>query len=199
MVVANPSALNSTEADVRDRFINLSFIVILADNSVTPTDTLNKDIVFISDTANDAVGGNLCAIRAPIMAVKPSMYDELNMTNPPPDNGLEPTQTDIDIVDPGHPIASGLSGTVSVFTSSNDMGWGIPLAGAQSVASLAGDPTRATLFAYQGNISCLPAVPIRRVAFPLTTTWPPPPMPEGTLTPDGWTLFDAAVLWAAVP
>ena len=198
MVVANPGGLNSTEAAVRDRFINLSFFVILIDGSVAQPDTLNKEIVFISDTVNDGVGTTLCDIRAPIMAVKPSMYDELNMTNPPPDNGLEPNQTDIEIVDSGHPIAiaSGLSGIVSVFNPSKNMGWGIPLAGAQSVASIASDLTKATLFAYSGGIACAP-FPARRVAFPLPL--PSGTLPEAMLTPDGWTLFDAAVLWAAVP
>ncbi len=192
MVVANPGGLNSTEAAVRDRFINLSFFVILIDGSVAQPDTLNKEIVFISDTVNDGVGTTLCDIRAPIMAVKPSMYDELDMTNPPPDNGLEPNQTDIDIVDPGHPIAAGLSGTVSILTGNNNMGWGIPLTGAQSVASIAGDPSRATIFAYMDGIACA-GFPARRVAFPLATST------GAALTADGWALFDAAVNWAATP
>ena len=173
---------------MQNRLIALSFTVILADDdTVVVADTLNRELVYISDSVNEgALGATLCDARAPVIGAKAALYDEMNM--PSGGNGYEANQPDIDIIDPSHPMAAGLSGTVSLLTGSNNMGWGVTQPGAQQVASIAGDPSRITIFAYpaSANVTCA-ALPVRRVGFPLAS--------GAALTLDGWRLFDAAVNW----
>jgi hypothetical protein len=111
----------------------------------------------------------------------------MNMTAPG-NNGSEANQTNIDIINPGHPMAAGLSGTITLLTGSNNMGWGITQPGAQQIATIAGDPGRITIFGYpaSANITCA-GWPARRVGFPLAA--------GAGLTLAGWQLFDAAVNW----
>ena len=121
-----------------------------------------------------------------MIVAKAVLYDEMNMAA---SNNYEPNQTGVDIVDPAHPIAAGLSGTVTILTGGNNIGWGNNLQpGVQQVASVAGDPSRTTIFAYpaSANVTCA-ALPVRRVGFPLAS--------GAALTLDGWRLFDAAVNW----
>ena len=90
-----------------------------------------------------------------------------------------------------HPLAAGLSGTVTVLSSSDVMYWGVPNGNAAKVATLTGDSNKATLFAYESG-SSMPGLtaPAKRVGFFLGDN-------SGTkLTNDGWQLFETAVSWA---
>jgi hypothetical protein len=136
-----------------------------------------------------ALGATLCDARAPTIVAKAALYDEMNMVLPGGgNNGSDANQTNVDIIDPAHPMAAGLSGSVPLLTGSNNMGWGITQPGVQQVATIAGDSSRSTIFAYPASavITCS-GLPIRRVGFPLAA--------GSTLTLDGWRLFDAAVNW----
>jgi hypothetical protein len=195
MVVSNPGSLNSTDTAVQNRLTALSFTIILADDdSVSEGDTINRELVYISDSVNEgALGGKLCDARAPILITKAGLYDDMNMTASG-DSGAEGGQTAIDIVDSGSSLAAGLSGNVTIYTGGNNIGWGNPKGSAQQVASIVEPPpsTKVTIFAYGSgaNITC-GGLPARRVAFPLSS--------GATLTIDGWRLFDATVNWAANP
>ena len=193
MVVSNPGSLNSTDTAVQNRLTALSFTIILADDdSVSEGDTINRELVYISDSVNEGtLGGKLCDARAPILITKAGLYDDMNMT-PGGAVGAEGGQTAIAIVDSGSSLAAGLSGNVTIYTGGNNIGWGNPQGSAQQVASIVGDTAKVTIFAYGSgaNITC-GGLPARRVAFPLSS--------GATLTIDGWRLFDAAVNWAANP
>lgn len=187
--MADPGALNSTDTAVQQRLTALSFTVVLADdNTVVVGDTLNQELVFISDSVNEgALGATLCDARAPVIVAKAALYDEMNLTAAG-NNGSEVNQTSIDIIDPAQPMAAGLAGTVPLLTGSNNIGWAVTQPGAQQVASITGDPGRITIFGYpaSANITCA-ALPARRVGFPLAA--------GAALTLEGWRLFDAAVNW----
>jgi hypothetical protein len=189
--VADPGSLNGTDTAVQNLLIALSITVILADdNTIVEGDTLNRELVIISDSVNEgALGATLCDARAPTIVAKAALYDEMNMVLPGGgNNGSDANQTNVDIIDPAHPMAAGLSGSVPLLTGSNNMGWGITQPGVQQVATIAGDSSRSTIFAYPASavITCS-GLPIRRVGFPLAA--------GSTLTLDGWRLFDAAVNW----
>jgi hypothetical protein len=108
-------------------------------------------------------------------------------------------QTQINIVDPSHPLAAGLSGTVTVTTSPLTMSFGTGDlgAGVSLVAQGVTDPLDRAITAADvgdallGNGSAEnPAVaPGRRVMFFLQDS------NFGDLTPEGLMLFDAAVAW----
>src|SRR5688500_3064103 len=58
----------------------------------------------------------------------------------------------VDILQSGHPLAAGLSGTVQVTTSPQTMSWGVSdvnPTNAIVVAQVAGDPTKWAIFAYE--------------------------------------------------
>lgn len=98
------------------------------------------------------------------------------------------------IADPSHPMAAGLTGTVTVTTSSSvQFGWGKPAASAIKVASLPSDPSKYTLFGYESGAALVGGMsaPARRVGIFL---WRDTPT---VLNADGWSLFDAAARWIA--
>ena len=193
-MVADPAALNSTDTAVRDRLIALSFIILLADdNSPTlPTEALNREFVYVSDNIVDTanVSAGLCDARAPVMVARSDIYNAMNMTA---SNGINTNQTDIEIINSVHPMAAGLTGTVTILTSNNNIGWGSPFPSADQIATT-GNPSEITIFAYDTDdtITCA-MLPAKRVGFPLAAST------GASLTAEGWQLFDAAVDWAATP
>jgi hypothetical protein len=111
------------------------------------------------------------------------------------------TLTQIDIVDPSHPLAAGLSGTVTVYSAANWHQYGLgPLgAGVSLIASSTQIPDRHAIFAADVGGTLLgdgsdgsPATAAgRRVMFFLSDVG------FSTLTNEGRSLFNAAVDWAA--
>ncbi len=101
-------------------------------------------------------------------------------------------QTQINIIDASHPMADGHSnGNVTIATTGTKVRWGFPTASADSIAEVAGQPTKSAIFAYQtgDSMNGLNA-PHRRVGFFIDSTTPV------DLNANGWGLFDAAVDWA---
>ena len=113
------------------------------------------------------------------------------------------TQTQIDIVDPTHPLAAGLSGTVTVFSTARTMslGTGVLGPGVSKVAAPTSAPgDHAIMAADVGDLLLgdgSPGNPTRatgrRVMFFLED------QNFRDLTPEGLALFDAAVQWVAIP
>ncbi len=113
------------------------------------------------------------------------------------------SETQIEIVDPSHPIAAGLSGLVTVYSSpqTNSYGRDGLAPGATLIAQGVTDSTDLAIFAADvgdallgdGSVGSPATAPGRRVMFFLED--------EGfdDLTPEGLALFDAAVDWTVVP
>ena len=91
-----------------------------------------------------------------------------------------------------HPLAGGLSGTVTVTDAAAVFTWGVPGSGAAVAARPVGSATRALIFGYEKGASMPGLVaPGRRVGFFLENTT------AASLNANGRTLFDAAVRWAS--
>jgi hypothetical protein len=113
------------------------------------------------------------------------------------------TLTQIDIVDPSHPLAAGLSGTVTVYEQPNwhQYGLGELGAGVSLIASSTENPDRHMIFAADVGDALLgdgmdgspDTAAGRRVMFFLSDVG------FSSLTADGISLFNAAVNWAAGP
>jgi len=118
-------------------------------------------------------------------------------TSPPTD------RTQVDIVDPSHPLAAGLSGTVTVssYPDHVQFGKGALAGGVSLIANATADASQHFIFGAEKGGALLgdgsegsPAVAAgRRVMFFVSDTG------FAALTADGLALFDAAVDWAAVP
>ena len=115
----------------------------------------------------------------------------------------QPDETQIEIVDPTHPIAAGLSGTVDVYSAPNTNSYGRDgvAPGATLIARGVTDSTDLAIFAAEAGDALLgdgtPGNPAtadgRRVMFFLEDNG------FSAITPDGIKMFDAAVDWLAVP
>ena len=125
---------------------------------------------------------------------------EFNMS----ENGrTQPDETQIEIVDPAHPIAAGLSGTIDVYSAPNTNSYGRDALapGATLIARGVTDAADLAIFAAEAGDALLgdgtPGNPAtadgRRVMFFLEDNG------FGAITPDGIKMFDAAVDWLAVP
>jgi hypothetical protein len=100
------------------------------------------------------------------------------------DFGTITKQTQVKITNAAHPLAGGLSGTVSVVTASGTLSWGKPNANAAAVATAASDTTKTLIFGYAtGAVMPGLTAPARRVGLFMFDTSP------ASFTTNGGLLF----------
>jgi IPT/TIG domain/Bacterial TSP3 repeat len=106
--------------------------------------------------------------------------------------GTTTSQTQLTITNSSHPLAAGLSGTLTVVSAASSFAWGKPNANAVSIATLTSDSMKKVIFGYDKDAT-MPglAAPARRVGIFLTDTT------GSSLNSNGTVLFDAAIKWAA--
>jgi hypothetical protein len=94
-------------------------LTILDDDEDEPTTeaaAAEADVVFISESVSSGrIRLEITEIETPMVISEAWAYDEMGLTLGTGE-GLEVATTDIEIVAPGHPLAAGLTGTVSVLT-----------------------------------------------------------------------------------
>ncbi|HKO96282.1 MAG TPA: SBBP repeat-containing protein [Pyrinomonadaceae bacterium] len=201
LLVVGSATLNTGDSAVRTRLQNLGYTVTVKvagsnqNASVKPTDADGKALVLISSTV---VAGNvvnkLRNIPVPVVNWEFDILDDMGMTGlvSGTDFGTSSTtQTQLNIAEPTHPMAAGLSGTQTVATTATNFTWGKPNTNAARIAALTNDATRFAIFGYDSGVamSGLEA-PSRRVAVFLTETT------AASFNSNGGALFDAAVKWA---
>jgi len=130
----------------------------------------------------------------PVLTWEFDLLDDMGMTGltSGTDFGTTSTaQTSLSIVTPGHVMAAGLSGTVTVVTAGSNFTWGVPNANAAKIASLSGDAAKSSIFSYETGAT-MPGLdaPARRVGAFMTD------LTAGSFNTNGGALFDAAVKWA---
>jgi len=193
LVVANPASLQAGETEIKDRLETRGATVTVADdNTVTVVDADAVDVVLVSQgVSSSAVNTKLNNTTTGVVVWKPSLYDDMGLTASA--GGTTTGQTQVDIVDPTHPIADGLTGTVTVYDSPKKTTFGTPAATAAVVADTAGAGTTPVIFTYDEGDTLANATTAagRRVGFYFDTNAP-------TVTSsDGWALFDNTVTWTA--
>jgi hypothetical protein len=179
---------------------SLGFTVAGA-NEATPVDAVKtQDFVIISETVDAVdVGAKYRYVTVPLLTFENDLLGELGMTDLKNgrDYGTDDGQRFIWLVNAPHPLAAGLTaGIQNVLTDEHcKMNWGKPGLGAVTIATVRGDPEKASIFAYERGATMNGEflAPARRVSFFL---W------QDTfdqLRPEGLALFKAAVLWAVSP
>jgi glucose/arabinose dehydrogenase len=194
LLVTGSTTLNAAETSLRNRLVNTGHSVVLRTGSASTTaDAGGKALVLLSSTVTAAdVNTKYRTVVNPVLAWEPLLFDDLGLTGTATTNfGTLTGRTQLTIAQPAHPLAGGLTGTVSVASPAQTFSFGLPNANAVVAARAAGEATRASIFGYERG-AAMPglAAPGRRVGFFLH---------DGTaaaLTPAGFTLFDAAVRWA---
>jgi hypothetical protein len=191
-----PTALSETDRLLKDRLEGLGYsVTVLEPDDASEEDLSRSKVVVLSFTVTAAaLPPTFMDLATPIVAIESSAFTELRFTGPrwAKDVGTGPKLTDIEITDPGHPLAAGFSGAVRVMTRPLRVRWAAPPPAATSVASYAGAPEEKTLvFAYdRGDATAGGPAPARRVGLFLGNE-----QIVRSLNEQGWRLFDAAVTW----
>jgi hypothetical protein len=182
----------------RSRLEGLGFEVdVVAPNAASEDDLRRARVVVLSFTINaGALPASFAELPVPIVAVESSAFTQLGFTGPRwrRDVGNGPRLMDITVINPEHPLAAGLSGSVRVLARPQRVRWAAPPATATAIASYPGTMDDETLvFGYEkGDFTADGRASARRVGLFLGND-----KIVRSLTEQGWRLFDAAVSWAA--
>jgi hypothetical protein len=200
LLVVGAAPLTAGDNIIRDRLRSLGYSAVIVEAaSATVDDANGADFGFISRTTRAAdFNAAFRDLPVPLMVPEYGLFSFLGMTGPTLDTdwgALTLTTTDLIINDPSHPLAAGLAGTVTVMTPGQGLyGFGVPAAGAVTVATLVGEDGRYSIFGYEHGAAMVGlAAPARRVG------WFVDKDAASRLTASGWALFDAAVKWTAGP
>lgn len=194
LLVAGSTTLNSSDAAIKARMEALNNVVTVKDAaSVTTADANGKALVVISSTVTPAsVGTKFRTVTVPVITWESGLFFNMGMTGSGnKDFGTKTNQTQISITNPTHPLAAGLSGNVTVVTSSGTFDWGKPNTNASSVGTAVGDAAKTLIFGYEQGVA-MPGLtaPARRVGlFMFDTT-------AAAFNANGTALLDAAIKWA---
>lgn len=197
LLIAKGGTLSSGENDLKTRLQNLGFTVTtIPDQDVNGQTGNGWDLVVVSNIATQgSLGGNLVNVNSPLLNMLQTWLPVLQMTGSVlnTDYGTQ-NGTQVAITAAGHPLAAGLTGTVTVVSGGNrQFVWGKPNASATKAATIVGNSNRATSFGYESGATMFSSfvAPNRRVGlFPSDNA-------ADNLSVDGGKLFDAAATWAA--
>ncbi len=194
LFVVGDTALSASDTAIQTQLTGKGHtLTIVDDDLVTSGDAAGQNLVLISETVNSGTVGTTFTNEAvPVLTFEPWLLDDLGMTGTTAGTDYgETVHTQIDILDTSHYLSAGLTGTVTVYSASNEVQWGDPNANAIEVASLSGSPGSGSIFAYEmGAVMPGMTAPDTRAFFFLDFD------AGGDLTTDGWTLFDNAVDWS---
>lgn len=196
-VVGN-ALLGPGDEAVRGRLEALGFNVALRTPAELETGQLQSSpLVVVSSTITSTdLRVPLRDLAVPILSWEESLLDDLAMAGAR-GSGLggitRRPVAELVIKATNHPLSAGLRDTVKITTSNTPMTWGAPSPLAIWVAHWPGRPADAALFAYESGMPMLDGrpAPARRTALFLFDDT------AALLTPDGWALFDAAVVWTS--
>lgn len=204
LLVVGQLPLAPGDARIRERLESLNFrVAAKTAQEVASADAAGKAFVALSSTAlaRDVltVSGELTVkfrdSAVPVLTWEPRLFYDLGMipgSVHQKDWAAARAQTHLAVATPSHPLAAGLAGRVRASSDPVQYSWGRVREDALKIATLADDPARAAIFAYDRG-AAMPGLvaPAPRVGLFLFDTT------SLSLTPEGWALFDAAVLWCS--
>jgi hypothetical protein len=153
----------------------------------------------ISDSiANPSdVGTRFLGSPAPTVVCEAFLFDDMKMTGTAQGTDYAVTsvnQQDLVVGTPGHALAAGFTGELTVVTSPQKFGWGKPGAEGLKVATLVGQPNQAGILAYDAGANMVG----QRAPAPRVGLFAEVPV-GAMLTAAGQSLFDATIRWARRP
>jgi hypothetical protein len=193
-VTADLDVEGNVDAPLYQRLIELGFTVTVVHKAESsPEDVAGNCLVIVSDIgASGDVNTKFLDATVGVILLEPGLYDDMRLVASGSDLWWGDGHHEIDIIDPGHPLAAGFDGTVAIYEEGGRGSWGIPVASAQVVAVWPDQPGLATLMGYETGAEMAQGfiAPARRVGFPGGVAYVP-------MTPARIALFEAAVRWAA--
>jgi hypothetical protein len=191
LVVGDATPLNTSDTAIQSRLQGFGYTVqVLSATSATSIDAAGKKLVLVSATVTS---GNVTTkfrdVAVPVINWETALQDDFGFAN---NSGNAASQTNLNITNPGHPLAAGLpAGVRTVATAAGDFSWGEPGGSPIIIARLNDGSSHPCLYAYEaGAAMSSGSAPARRVhLFLQNNTF-------ASLNADGLKLFDAAVGWA---
>ena len=190
-VVGDANSMGQSDIAIRNRLQNLGYTVqVVNDELVATANATGKGLVLISSTVGSAnVTNKFRDVAVPVINWETALQDDFGFAT---SSGNAGSQTNLNITNPGHPLAAGLpAGVRTVATASGDFSWGEPGGSPTIIARLNDGSNHPCLYAYEaGAAMSSGTAPARRVhLFLQNDTF-------ASLNADGVKLFDAAVGWA---
>ena len=191
LVVGSSTALTMGDMRVRAALEARSLMVTLGNDDGPASQADGMDLVVVaSSSVSMSVAAKYRTTALPILNMEQAIMDDMGMTGPTEDTDYgEAAGTQVAIVNAAHPLAAGLTGTVTVASNGGTMTWGAPAASAVRVATMTGaNAARITIFYYDaGTMMVGLAAPARRVGFFTSDSI------AQRLLADGGRLLDAAI------
>jgi len=189
--------LNTGDQAVKERLESLNFTVTSKDDDdIVVTDALGMDLILISSTVSSSkVASTFRDIQLPTIVCEGYIFDDMVFAGPEggTDYGFLKGESQINIVNDSHPIAAGLTGTITVVDDGEGFVlWGRPTGDTLRVAELTADPSKDAIFTFdQGDVMYDGFIaPHRRVGFFMGD------YTAAHFTLEGWQIFEATVQWA---
>jgi fibronectin type 3 domain-containing protein len=200
-VDANAGGVQLTYGDtiIKDRLTALGFgVTVVADTASSSSDADGQQLLVVSGSVNAAaVASHYDTVTAPVIDNAAGTLVEMRLANA--EGTSLAAQTMVTISNAASSLAGHKSGDVQVTSTPAALSVGVPLASADKVATVLGDPSTAAVFAYDTNAALTSAVATaRRVAFFFSddASNVPGSSTAENANGDGWDLFGAAVGWA---
>ncbi|MFC4386691.1 pectate lyase [Gracilibacillus marinus] len=169
-------------------------IDLMRAKEVTTEDAEGYDIVFVGEGGGSAdIGQKFMNVDIPVVYAKGWVVDDVHLSESiSGSSGDIDGQTEITIQEKYHPLAAGLSGNVEVYNQAGKVNFGTPGEDATVIATVNGDPNKATIFAYDKGDKRVngETIPAKRVLTFLHRD------KEDHMTELGWKLLDASIAWA---
>jgi hypothetical protein len=194
LVVGVPGELSDGDTRLRMLLQARRFQVRVVDDNAAVNVAGAGLVVVTGSCASDTLTTKYRDVAVPIINLEPAAQDGLGMTAGTAMDLGQANAGSLSIVMPTHPLAAGLTGTVGVVSMPSSFSWGRPAPAAQRVATIMGQPTQVTLYAYsRGAMMISGPAPARRVNFFAADNAAP------RLGANGVALFNAAIDWALAP
>jgi multiple sugar transport system substrate-binding protein len=198
-VVGTTNPLVGNDIPIEQHLSLKATTTTLPEMMVTTADANGKALVVISATASNTptgVGTKFKDVTIPVLVMEPNLYGPMGLTgSTAADFGTSGSQaaplTQITISMPGHALAAGLTGNVTIYNPGWRIVWGTPGPGAVNIANVTGMAARVSIFAYPSGAMMAgnETAPGKRLGFFIHNSATP------NVTDDGLKLLDAAVDW----
>jgi hypothetical protein len=195
LVIRQGGPSQPTDDKIRDHLQGLGLAVTETDQAAPVKEACSYDLVVLSSSVRSRdLGGAYRDVTVPLLTWENDLLDDLRFTGRKKDAdfGLVEKEHYLWMVNAPHPLsASQAAGNLVAYQKDAPMGWGRPGLGASIIATIPGEPDKATIFGYErgATMDYDFLAPARRIfVFLDNDTF-------GNLTPAGLSLFDAAVRW----
>lgn len=186
----------TTDEALYDRLVRMGYaITFIGDDVATAADAEGYCALVLSAVADSSdIAGEFHDVAVPVVTWEFALFDDMGFAVTTSEYGLDEGATQIDIVDASHPLAAGLSGTVTIYEGTGRVSWAVA-ENAAVVAVRTDNAQHASLFAYEAGDALADGTiaASKRAGLPFSNAL------RGELQPAAIDIFAAAVDWATAP